>query len=566
MRLRNRFVLLFFLAGVSSVLLFSLLLGPVVSVYEDMLNRETFSERDLAVFLEGTAKAVAIPETGSAAEEWKEWQKAFLERTVETVRRRHPGLSGMVVQVLDSRGRVVETISSELSAGAEEKIKPAEEAGSAVPGNKGAASGQAKKERAAFRAKLKRGGLEFDRYTIGDLGELFGMTERYGNPIDRVALVPLAPGTEKGGAADNAEASAAESEAATHELAPAAPGSLLGAVTPERAPGFTLSLRESGFSLLLLLGGTALLCVFGITLAIIYMGTRSLLTRFERLNAGLAKVRKGDYDFRLEERGADELAFLVSTFNLMIDELARRRDERKRMEEEKRRIIASISHDLRTPLSSVYGYAESLRDVPDVGAGEVSSQAEVIRSKAEYMEQLLEELLDYSASDAAASQLTEEELDLCELLRTAVIGFLPQMRSKGIDPVIDVPENSGWVRGDRTLLSRAFENLLKNAVSHARDGTALRVGLRRQRDSAELTEKAPAWRVVVTNTGTPIPEEERGRIFDAFYRADASRREGGLGLGLSIARRIVEQHGGTLGLAESSGQHTVFEAMLPAAD
>ncbi|MFP4363592.1 MAG: HAMP domain-containing protein, partial [Spirochaetia bacterium] len=292
MKTRTRFLLLFFLAGVLSVVLYIYALGPVTRFYVQHIDSQSLSAGDLESILRRASSEITLSPGRSG----------FIAQAARAVRNHHPGTDGVYIQVLDSEGRVLYSNPGQDSLGPE-KIR-----------------------------SLLASGLRFDRYTVGELGGLFTGAIEYGRFIAEAAAVPLS----------NEDPDA---------------GTLVGALEFSQTTGFSLALRGEGYNLLLIAFVVGLVCVFVVTLLVIFLGTISLLRRFERLNTGLKEVLSGNYHFRLPEKGRDELASISSSFNIMITGLAKQEEERQRMEQEKRRIITSLSHDLRTPLTSVMGYA-----------------------------------------------------------------------------------------------------------------------------------------------------------------------------------------------------------------
>jgi signal transduction histidine kinase len=304
--------------------------------------------------------------------------------------------------------------------------------------------------------------------------------------------------------------------------------------------------------------------VFLVTLTVIFLGTRSLLHRFTILEQGLSAVLEGNYEYRLPEGGSDELGFLCRSFNTMLDGLAGQRAAREQAEAEKRAIIAGLSHDLRTPLASIMGYAESIRDNPDETAGEIREQAEIIHSKSVYMESLIQELLDFSFSEYSSTSPQLEVFDCNEFVRTIIIGFLPRMREKAISLEVELPEQPYWVRADKNMLARAFENLLSNAIRYVpSDGSLWVAAHRGDTQRSEPAGGADTVRIAIANNGPPIAEEDREHIFENFYRGEPSRHGRGLGLGLTIARNILRSLDGELLLERSDKTATVFTVILP---
>ena len=217
--------------------------------------------------------------------------------------------------------------------------------------------------------------------------------------------------------------------------------------------------------------------------------------------------------------------------------------------------MAFLAHDLKTPLTSVVGYLTLLRDRPEMDADQRAKYTGIALDKAERLEELLGEFFDITRMDLEGGADSGETVQLTLLLEQLADEFYPLFAEKNLTCQAQL-EPHLTVAGDPDKLARVFDNVLRNAVSYSTPGGEVGVTARRQGGLVE---------VVISNEGLEIPEGELARIFEKFYRLDAARstRTGGAGLGLAIAKEIVELHGGTI-RAESTGKHTSFVISLPA--
>ncbi|MBM6870077.1 HAMP domain-containing histidine kinase [Pseudoflavonifractor phocaeensis] len=232
--------------------------------------------------------------------------------------------------------------------------------------------------------------------------------------------------------------------------------------------------------------------------------------------------------------------------------------EQKRHQEEMTRrrkdLTAFLAHDLKTPLTSVVGYLTLLRDQPELSAEQRAKFTGIALEKARRLEELLGEFFDITRMDLCAGQEEYQNIRLTVLLEQLADELYPQLGEKGLCCVTQL-EQGLVVKGDPEGLARVFDNVLRNAIHYSVAGGEVRISARREGDMAE---------VILSNEGLEIPEGELARIFEKFYRLDAARstRTGGAGLGLAIAKEIVERHGGTI-RAESNGRYTSFVISLP---
>lgn len=233
-------------------------------------------------------------------------------------------------------------------------------------------------------------------------------------------------------------------------------------------------------------------------------------------------------------------------------ELKRQDEELREQAKRRQELIAFLAHDLKTPLTSVLGYLELLRDEPGLSEEQRGKYTEVALDKAKRLEELVGEFFDINTMDLKLDKTTPVQVSF--LLEQLADEFYPLFASKELKCELDI-EPHLVVRGDGDRLARVFDNVLRNAVSYSSPGGPVGLSAKRVGESAVVT---------ITNQGLEIPEGELSNIFEKFYRLDAARstRTGGAGLGLAIAREIVELHGGTI-RAESTGRRTAFVITLP---
>lgn len=237
------------------------------------------------------------------------------------------------------------------------------------------------------------------------------------------------------------------------------------------------------------------------------------------------------------------------------DELEIQRQAAGQEQKRKKDLVAFLAHDLKTPLTSVVGYLTLLRDKPGLFPAERERYTAVALEKARRLESLLEEFFDISRMELHQDVDKWEKVQLTLLLEQITDEFYPLLEDKGLKLEAEIAPGLAAM-GDADKLARVFDNVLRNAVSYSHHGETIRL-------TAALEEGKVHIRIA--NRGLGIPEKELSNIFDRFYRLDAARstRTGGAGLGLAIAKEIVDDHGGSIA-AESTGEDTVFHIVLPA--
>jgi signal transduction histidine kinase len=266
---------------------------------------------------------------------------------------------------------------------------------------------------------------------------------------------------------------------------------------------------------------------------------RSLAGSIGELARGASRMAAGDLRARVPVRGRDELAELARTFNTMAagleESVARQRD----LERTRRELVAAVSHDLRTPLASVRASVEALLDGVVTDTATVDRYLRTVRAEVERLAFLIDDLFELSQIDAGALRLNLEETCLSDLVSDTLETLQPHAHQKQVVLAGEVDEDVPPVLADPRRLQRVLYNLVQNALRHTpADGTVL---LETRDTGAEVT-------VTVADGCDGLAEEERRLVFEPFYRGDRSRqRHGdGAGLGLSIAKGIVEAHGGRI--------------------
>jgi signal transduction histidine kinase len=311
----------------------------------------------------------------------------------------------------------------------------------------------------------------------------------------------------------------------------------------------------------IVLGAVSLgIAVLLIVLLIAYLARR--VARPVRLAAEAAgRLADGDLTSRVDERGVAEVGTLQRAFNSMAASLERGRREleeqnRKLRESEKVKseLVSSVSHELRTPLASILGFSDLMLQ-RDLDPSDRRRYLELVRGEADRLAALLNDLLDLQRIEEAGVQLTHRELDLSTLLESQVVLYSAQSDRHALDLETD---EGCIVLADRDRLAQVVGNLLSNAIKYSPDGGVVHI---------EARCSGARVRVTFRDDGMGIPLVQQRQIFTKFFRGDAGRRLGigGTGLGLALARDIVEAHGGRIGFESLEGRGSTFWFDLPLA-
>ncbi len=302
------------------------------------------------------------------------------------------------------------------------------------------------------------------------------------------------------------------------------------------------------------------LAVLALGLLLIALLTRNL----DRLARAVRRLQDGDYSARVTGiRGHDELSDLAEAFNAMAARTERAVGALHRADALRREVLANISHDLRTPLTSIEGYAETILHPPYLLTDEERQRyAGTILTNTRHLKRMVSELFELSKLEGQQALPHPEPLSLAELVQDVLLKLAPQAQAAGLRLHPDWGEAGAaqlpMVCADAGLLERVLQNLLDNALLHTPAGGQVWVRLRPDAGSRRLG-------VEVSDTGQGIAAADLPFVFDRFYRAPRVRtsQQPGLGLGLAIARRIVALHGGELTVRSTEGHGTCFAFSVP---
>ena len=249
-----------------------------------------------------------------------------------------------------------------------------------------------------------------------------------------------------------------------------------------------------------------------------------------------------------------EMGFLELKLNESKTILEKRERDAREAEQRKNDLVVYLAHDIRTPLTSVIGYLELLKEASDLPVEQRAKYLSITLDKAYRLEQLINEFFEITRFNLQSIPLNRENIRLSYMLLQMAEEFYPILTPGGKSVRLDVPEDLS-LYGDPDKLARVFNNILKNAAAYSYPDTVIEIRARQERNAVRIT---------FTNQGPQIPEAQLNAIFEKFYRLDSARSSstGGAGLGLAIAKEIVTAHKGTIS-ASSGPEGTVFTIELP---
>lgn len=295
--------------------------------------------------------------------------------------------------------------------------------------------------------------------------------------------------------------------------------------------------------------------LFGISSLLYSLWTAKRITGpLEQIASAIQGMEKGEYSERLNIAGGYEFSVIQQRFNNMAESLERSEAENRRLQEGKRRMLADLSHDLKTPMTTIQGYAKALELGIYENEEKKESVLQLIYNKATHVTGLIDQLFNLAKLDRSDYPMVMEMVDVGELLREVAADFYESLESKQFQLAAEIPAEKVLLKCDPNLIRRAVTNLLSNALQHNPAGTQVTI---------QLMQSERWLSLAVIDNGVGISDELKQNIFDPFVRGDAARSvEGGSGLGLAIAKQIAELHGGELQLHNIPAS-TTFELRLP---
>lgn len=277
-----------------------------------------------------------------------------------------------------------------------------------------------------------------------------------------------------------------------------------------------------------------------------------------QLSQGLEKVTNGCYSVRMDFTAEYEFCQMKDAFNTMTERLEKAEKEKEKYQQEKAILFANIAHDLKTPMTTITGYAKALeREL--VEEKKQKEYFTAISTKAQQINQLIEKLSSYTKLENTEYQFQFAFANVSEILRLCCADYFSQFEEKNFIFETNIPTEEIYSIVDRVELSRAIYNLLSNAIVHNTEGTTVEVSLKIINQQIEIAVK---------DNGERIPKEMSEHLFDPFFCGDVSRvSKNGSGLGLSIVKKIVQRHGGDVYLREEKTPYTkAFIIHIPIAE
>lgn len=297
----------------------------------------------------------------------------------------------------------------------------------------------------------------------------------------------------------------------------------------------------------------SLLATFILGLIIIWLLTRNLRVIIQTVR----KFEQGDLEARIPIKSTGELASLSYTFNRMADTILQNIQDIKQVDELRRELIANISHDLRTPLSVIYGYVETLlMKQGTLSKAQEEKYLNIILNSSDHLKKLVTDLFELTKLEARQVELHKQPFAISNLLAQVSSKYDLAIKEKKLHFVSRFPDQETMVYADMRMIERVIQNLVDNAIAHSPEQSEITV---------EVFEKNTEIEVSISNTGAGIPPEDIPRIFDRYYKVEKHYgKNKGTGLGLAIVKNILELHQSIIQVKSELNQYTTFYFHLPA--
>ncbi len=302
-----------------------------------------------------------------------------------------------------------------------------------------------------------------------------------------------------------------------------------------------------------------LITIVGITALLLFVFSKymsyTILKPLQSIFNGVAEIRKGNYQSEINIKSKNELKGLRDSIYDMQNQIRTGIDLREQLEEDRKRLIMNISHDFKTPLTNICGYAQTLKENSDCNE-ESQRYLDIILTNGEKANKLMTDLFQLSRMTENVNQIHFKNDNICEFIRNIVIDYIPEFESKNIDYHFDIPETEISIAFSASHLGRALSNIIDNSIKYMADNPMIKIG---------VEDEDSHVKIYIDDNGKGIPKEMATDVFKPFVRTDSSRNTetGGLGLGLAITESIIKLHQGYVIIDPNQEKGTRFIIRLP---
>lgn len=295
--------------------------------------------------------------------------------------------------------------------------------------------------------------------------------------------------------------------------------------------------------------------LFILFMCLIFIKRMNKITNYiEEISQNVNRVANGELEINIPVKAKNELGILASDINKMAYSIKELMNKERQWEKQKNNLITNLSHDLRTPLTSILGFLELIANKKYKNDDELNHYCEVSLSKAKELKSSVDQLFEFTKISNGDVKVNKSNIYLQQLIEQATMGFIPAFESNDMEYRIFSRDMHLMINGDAILLVRAFENIISNSIKYGSDGRYFDINIEKENDMAAVS---------FINYGEIIEEENLKNLFKRLYRVEKTcDKKEGTGIGLAIVEAIVELHGGNIEVT-SSKRKTEFKIKLP---
>lgn len=297
------------------------------------------------------------------------------------------------------------------------------------------------------------------------------------------------------------------------------------------------------------------LAVAAVSLLVCYLSIRQVKKKIQETLDVLAEIKQGNGNRRVLAASSELTAPIAYEINDIVASYEKELASLRKAEEANKQLMTSLSHDVRTPLTTLIGYLDAVHKGIVTGR-EKDEYTEIARHKAYDLKEYIDALFDWFKLNSDEFLLKSEVVEAAELTRNLLIDWIPVLEDKQIGYNLDIPEQPIRVRLDTDAYGRILNNLVQNVVAHSQ---ATEIGISVSRQDREMA-------LLVWDNGVGMEKKDLQHIFERLYKCDQGRSQKGSGLGLAITHQLVEKMGGTITAASTPGKGTTFAVRFPLAE
>lgn len=315
-----------------------------------------------------------------------------------------------------------------------------------------------------------------------------------------------------------------------------------------------LSRNTAAYVVVIIIGACILALFAGVMVLYITYINKHVQKPLAMLETGMAGFAKGDKIGHLGYKGSKEFEHLYDSFNEMVDMLGASEKQRKALEEDKQRMLAGLSHDLKTPVTIIQGFTKAIKDGL-VSEEDKQKYLQIILNKSTQMSELINQFYEYNKLEHPDFALDCKPCDVAECARSFLAGIYDEFELGGYNLDTQITEQPLVCNVDEKQILRVFENIVGNFFKYTQKGATLAFIAEKQDDKAIIR---------IADNGPGISDESKKDVFEAFVVGEKSRNKQGSGLGLAVCKKIVEMHGGSICLSDEpvDGYNTQFDITL----